>query len=160
MTLQHAKFGVTQTAGGFRRILLRRQSNTLYEIQLVHWTWFTSTLVETNDGLMGALSIRQPDQIDDEVAIGFSDLVDTEGIFAVFSGIHDFETEGAAAVVGNHDVPFSPKPYSVPQCAVLLNFAVQGSARLGVEIFFTRTRVSNSEYAAAMVQVGGRIQTA
>jgi len=153
--MELAKQGFIASAGGLRTIMLRRRPLTAYDIYLIHWSFTNTNILATNDVINAALSTRLVDQVEDTTTIGFDDMVLENGIFGVFSWSGDLVTEGGAALVGNHTIPF-PKPFRVPWLAVLFNIATgAASANTGLELYFEQVKISAAEDAFLAARVGG-----
>ena len=158
MSLLIAKAGVSGAATGIRRILLRNQALTVYDVWGVLWTAQNNSLAQINEVMMGALSVRPDDQRDDAGSINFLELLQFHGLFAAFALVSDLETNGALAVVSTLPIMF-PKAIRVTQLAMVLQLATAIAGNMGVEVYFERVRVSAIEQAEVQAQTGGRIET-
>lgn len=154
----HLKRGGSFQTTGLRTILLHHQGKTAYDISVIHWINAQPDMNNTDEQIMMALSQRFADQVEDEAAVSFDELVEAQGIFATFVMSSDLSTSGANAIVGNHTIAF-PKPYRVPYCSLIVNPATAAISRGGVELFFDRVRISDIELAQLVSQAGGRSRT-
>ena len=157
--LSIAKVGFTGTNVGRREIVLRNQGNTVYDIYKVRWIININSLVLTNERTSGALSTRLEDQADDSAQLSEESFMEDTGLFAAVAFISDFDTEGAAAMVGAHEIDY-PVPFRVPFASFVVNIVTGAGVTIGAEIYFVRIEVPPIEKATLVrIQAGGRTRT-
>lgn len=158
MGLSVAKVGVSGGTAGRRRLILRNQGDSVYDIYKVRYNFLSTSLFDTNEVAAMAVSTRLVDQVEDAVAVGFDTMAIDTGIHFPYSVCFDVATSGANIIQAVHSDDFpSDRPFTVPFLAFLMNVAVSNPVNLGVEVWFERVRVSSLDKASMIrIQSGGR----
>ena len=149
----HLKSGGQFSTNDLRTVLFRNVMDTIYEIHLIHYTLNSTNLVTSNEGFACALSRRPEDQVEDVAGIPIGTMIESAGIFGLFSVMSDVATTGGAALVGNHTISF-PKPYDVPFLAWVVESDYTNTIRASVEIWFERRRATAEEMAQLSARAG------
>jgi len=158
--MDHLKRALTATGAGRRSVVMQNQGLTVYDIHVVRYNWSATSALSTNESAAMALSTRGDDQVEDDQAIGFPDLVTEEGIYLP-TMFHADELGGGSggSMIILSDTIVMPKPWRVPYLAFLANIAVAIAITAGVEIFFERVKVSGEAKAFLVSEAGGRART-
>jgi len=156
----HIKRGASVQASSVRSVLFRHQANTAYAIHMVRHFFLPLSVINDNENVAVALSIRFEDQVTDTGVVPTLEFATEQGIFAVGGYTVDFAgATGALGFITSDTIPFT-LPYLVPYAAWLLNGEqILNFVSIGVEVFFERVRVTNLELAQLVNAAGGRIQT-
>lgn len=152
----HLKSGHVATTEGLRRILLRHKTLMAYDIHVVRHMYFITGPIGDNELIVTALSQRFEDQVEDDIVVGFDEMVTEQGIFSLSAWSADFAGgSGALGLIPTDTILFA-KPYRVPYASWLVNPAVAVAANIGLEVYFDIVKVSAMEQAELVAQAGGR----
>ena len=152
--LLHVKAGLNDNSLVTRTIrLLRGQSNVVYDLYNIHYSFLTTVFLSVNNFAFLCLSTRALDQVNEDRTVTLREMSEEEGLFASICLVSTDDT-GSGGIVGAHDIAFT-KPYTVPWLALAVNMSWPNGLSAGVEVWFTRRNEQPMEKAGLVARLGG-----